>query len=182
MHSSVLFASIRLPPTNKAADMSNRERWVVYPLLFLSIGLGLRKFDMQEADEHIAEVDTLRCKTLEIVTPEGKPRMSIATNALGEALLETSTAEGKTLARISSSASGAALSLFDRTGQSTIRLGYDGPLATLLVMDPTQGELQQLFTVPIFPVQLGKQKADATEPPQNPGGTKPGDESRPPSK
>ena len=77
--------------------MSNRERWVVYPLLFLSIGLGLRKFDMQEADEHIAEVDTLRCKTLEIVTPEGKPRMSIATNALGEALLETSTAEGKTL-------------------------------------------------------------------------------------
>ena len=163
--------------------MSNRERWVVYPLLFLSIGLGLRKFDLQEANQEgpTAGVDTLRCKTLEIVAADGKPRMSIGTNALGDALLETSTADGKPLARISSNASGAALNLFDRAGQSTIRLGFDGPLATLLVMDPTQGELQQLFTVPIRSAQLTKEKSDTKEPPKNPGGTKQGDKSRPPS-
>jgi hypothetical protein len=163
--------------------MSNRERWIVYPLLFLSIGLGLRKFDLQEANQEgpTAEVDTLRCKTLEILAADGKPRLSIGTNNLGEALLETSTAGGKPLARINSNASGAALNLFDRTGQSAIRLGYDGPLAMLLVMDPANGEVQQLFSAPILPVQLDKQKADATEQKQNPIRAKPDDESRPPA-
>jgi hypothetical protein len=165
--------------------MSNRERWVVYPLLFLSIGLGLRNgIDLQEAlqDGHAAEVELLRCKSLEVVAADGKPRITLGTSSQGEASLETAGADGKALVRISSNASGASLNLFDRMGQSVIRLGYENPLAMLLVMDPASGQMQQLFTVPLLPIQLGKPKADGGAVPSDADSPKGETEGESPSK
>jgi hypothetical protein len=154
--------------------MSNRERWVVYPLLFLAIGLGLNNnIQLQEAqqDGHSAQVDLLRCKTLEVVAADGKPRVTISTTDQGEAILETASAAAKPLARIGSNSDGAVLSLFDRTGQSMFRLGYENQFAMLLVLNPSTGKAQQLYSVPLIllprdqnellPLTDGQPKSDA---------------------
>ncbi len=163
--------------------MSNRERWVVYPLLFLAIGLGLNNnIQLQEAqqDGHSAQVDLLRCKTLEVLAADGKPRVTIGTTDQGEALLETASTAGKSLARISSNSSGAVLSLFDRPGQSMVRLGYENQFAMLLVVNPSTGKVQQLYSVP--QILLPRDQFEIESPPLTDGQTKSDAETKSPEK
>src|SRR5215471_18878319 len=98
--------------------MSNRERWVVYPLLFLAIGMAWHNdMDLKQTlhDGHALEVEFVRCKELEIVGADNKPRAKLGTSASGDAVAEAMTAEGKVV----------------------LRLGHEAQQLVLLITDPS---------------------------------------------
>src|SRR5262249_42778270 len=75
--------------------MSDRERWIVFPLLLLAIGLALRN-NLEVQDEgQTAEADVIRCRALEVLGPEGKPTVTITSSSKGDGLLEVCDAGGQ---------------------------------------------------------------------------------------
>ncbi len=119
--------------------MSNRERWIIYPLLFLALGAALRtrllpSFTNLEAETAVIdrlqsanftelkgqriEVDGLICDRLQVnsslvvVAPDGKPRLVLTTGEHGdhtEGELFLLGEEGQFLAALRTNQSGAGL-------------------------------------------------------------------------
>ena len=58
--------------------MSDRERWIIYPLLFLALGAALRDKLTQSVD-----VETIRCKQLVVVDSQETPRIVLNSNDAG---------------------------------------------------------------------------------------------------
>ncbi len=58
--------------------MSDRERWIIYPLLFLALGAALRDKLTQAV-----EVDRIKCKQIVIVDRQGIPKIVLDTNDTG---------------------------------------------------------------------------------------------------
>jgi hypothetical protein len=58
--------------------MTSRERWTVYPLLFLSLGITLK-------DKVTKEITTERvnCRSMVVTDREGKPQISLASTPTG---------------------------------------------------------------------------------------------------
>ena len=146
--------------------MSNRERWVVYPLLFMSLGFSLTNGIAQQeksalrdgGHESVAEVDHVRCKSLEIVGADDKPRLSMGISTSGGGLLQLGAPDGTVQAQVDSNLSGGLLSLFDHTGKVAVRLGYEGEQIILAISGPI-GTLR-----PGFVVSLPDVRGDLTEP------------------
>ena len=165
--------------------MSNRERWIVYPLLFMSLGFSFTNgLELQErsalhdrGSESVADVGHLRCKSLEIIGADGKPRGSIGTSDAGNGLLQLGAPDGTLQAKLDSNLSGALLSLFDRSGKVAVRLGYEGEQIILAITGPL-GTLRPGFVVPLPDV-----RGDLIEPRSDSGsaegGKKDGDAASP---
>jgi hypothetical protein len=108
--------------------MSDRERWIVYPLLFLAIGLGLNNHALPDQhDANSAEVDALRCKTLEVLDAQGKPKIKLGTID-GSGLIETAAANGAVMTELGTGAQGGHLTLFDADRQKLVLVGFDGQI------------------------------------------------------
>ena len=58
--------------------MSDRERWIIYPLLFLALGAALRDKLTQAV-----EVDRIKCKQFVVVDRQGIPKIVLDTNDTG---------------------------------------------------------------------------------------------------
>lgn len=127
--------------------MTDRERWVVYPLLFLSIGLSMHNDIEMQAYPRANEDSTLRCKTLEIVGPQGKPAVQITSTSDGDGLLETADAQGNRQSRISPNATGATLELYDREGKTYALVGHESNLIGLFAGDVKSGRALSVATV-----------------------------------
>jgi len=141
--------------------MSNRERWVVYPLLFMSLGMSLtnglerqEKSALQEraSDKHgNVEVGVLRCKTLEVVTPDGKPRWALGTTAAGEGSLDLIGKDNALDAQLQDNTSGALLSLFHRKDRVGLHLGFDNEEGRLFITDREGKPIHSWISIPILP-------------------------------
>jgi hypothetical protein len=157
--------------------MSNRERWVVYPLLFMSLGMSLTNgLERQEksaiqdrAHESVADVGHLRCTSLEIIGADGKPRISMGAKDGGNGYLQLGAPDGTLQAQLNSNLSGALLSLFDRTGKIAVRLGYEGEQIVLAISGPIGTLLR-----PGFVVSLPDVRGDLVEPKSDAGNSAPG--------
>jgi hypothetical protein len=162
--------------------MSNRERWVVYPLLFMSLGMSLTNgLDRQERaalqdrapDKHgNVEVVVLRCKTLEIVAPDGKPRWALGTTAAGEGSLDLIGKDNALEAQLQGNPSGGLLSLFHRQDRVGLHLGFDNEEARLLITDRSGKPSHSWISIPIPPAGTiepisPKINADDSESPQS---------------
>ncbi|HEY2759298.1 MAG TPA: hypothetical protein VGI75_01105 [Pirellulales bacterium] len=170
--------------------MSDRERWIVYPLLFLAIGMSMRNQALFDEDRDVrkhAESELIRCRGLEVVDASGKTRWIMGTTKSGEGLLELSGDEGKLAARLTSNPTGALLSLLDRTGELALDIGYQSQ-QILMIISHRLVPQYQVFRLPIIPPRdrdAATQKTD-DEPATDGGGapdTKadPSKESEPPS-
>jgi hypothetical protein len=109
--------------------MSNRERWVVYPLLFLAIGMAWHNdidFKQTLHDGRALEVELVRCKELEIVGEDNKPRAKLGTGTNGDAVAEAMTAEGMV----------------------ALRLGHVAQQLVLLITDSSNEHLHPLNSLP----------------------------------
>jgi len=142
--------------------MSDRERWIVYPLLFLAIGLAMRNDLAMQDEEHGGEVDVVRCKALEVVGPEGKPTATISTNSNGDGFLETGSASGEVQTRLGANVSGATLELLDRAGKLYALVGHDADRVGFFVGDTESGKLLPLFA-PIVRTRTGEQNSATPE-------------------
>jgi hypothetical protein len=62
--------------------MSTRERWVIYPLLFLAIGFAMRSGVIQSEQEKQITTDLVRCKAIEV--EDDQPRVIIKAKGKGD--------------------------------------------------------------------------------------------------
>jgi hypothetical protein len=116
--------------------MSNRERWTVYPLLFLTLGIAL-------TDKVTRRVDTdfVQCKTLLVTDGRGNPRVIV-----------TPTAEG-----------GIVEAHAANSGINVI-LGQTNAMAGLMFSDASNRLLPQ-FAVPLSPKVPAPAEQEGDEPP-----------------
>jgi hypothetical protein len=84
--------------------MSDRERWIVYPLLFLALAVGLRDKLTQTV-----RADRVECRALVLHDERQKPLLMLVPAALAESRSEESPAEG--------------VLLLDGAGRELARLG-----------------------------------------------------------
>ena len=64
--------------------MSDRERWIVYPVLFFAVMLGAKnKFSLSG----VVEVEALTCEQLRVLGPDGRTMVQLGANAGGYATI-----------------------------------------------------------------------------------------------
>ncbi|HZZ30173.1 MAG TPA: hypothetical protein VFE46_19400 [Pirellulales bacterium] len=144
--------------------MSDRERWIVYPLLFLALGLSLRnELIIQDAQQdRSVELDQVRCKGLQIMGPDGKAKITLGTDQEGDGLLETGP-EDNPLIKIGANSSGAELSLYDADHKKFLMLGFNGQIAGLLAGLVGQREFYPMSIVPISRTPRTEEKSKPSD-------------------
>ena len=60
--------------------MSDRERWIVYPILFFAVSLGLRN---NGGFRGTVDFETIECSNLLVRSPDGLPKVQVDTNGSG---------------------------------------------------------------------------------------------------
>src|SRR5437016_4917791 len=101
--------------------MTSRERWTIYPLLFLALGISLR-------DKITSTVDlrSITCEVLSIVDHEGKQQLRLTSGQMvlsgadGEPLVEIG---NRRLTRRAASGSAGELRLFGAKGHRLVTVG-----------------------------------------------------------
>lgn len=66
--------------------MSNRERWIVYPLLLFTL---LTTMSRRLFESGMAEFGTIHCHELVVTSPDGSPRIALRQDATGDSGLIT---------------------------------------------------------------------------------------------
>ena len=103
--------------------MSDRERWIVYPLLVLSLALAVK--DRYDAWQGTSEFNVLVCRTLVVETEVGQVQAVIQENTRGAAELSLA-GEGELVeASLTADDGGGRLMLMRRADQKAILLGHD---------------------------------------------------------
>ncbi len=142
--------------------MSERERWVVYPLLFLAIGIATRSGIELQSQQQITEAkagkfDSIRCKELQLIDDHDRVLITLqeASKQRAGAIMVNNT-EGNTIARITADlTSGAGLvETMTANGTPQIVLTSNSNMAVIGMYD--RGRL-----IPLVP-------ADANTLPANP--------------
>jgi hypothetical protein len=116
--------------------MSNRERWTVYPLLFMTLGIALTDKVTRQVN-----TDLVRCKTLLVTDRQGNPRVIV-----------TPTAEG-----------GIVEAHAANSGINVV-LGQTNAMAGLMFSDASHRLLPQ-FAVPLAPRVPAPAEQEGDEPP-----------------
>jgi hypothetical protein len=120
--------------------MSTRERWVVYPLLFLALGTAIKP--------KLVPAERVSCRFLEVVDQELRPRIRLTAGAADEGairiinrigqpvvvlrtdaatragLIETLSDDGKPQTAMMSSATGGEVAAFDLGVRKSVALGH----------------------------------------------------------
>ncbi len=135
--------------------MSTRERWIVYPILFLTLGIAMRDKILPPAriggfgtKLEAGEIDVRRlrcgefqagkgicnqlesgrseCRELFVVGPNGRPAIvALADPKSHNGVLETFTADGKPLVQLQSSEAGGIIMTFGSSGRVLV-IGENG--------------------------------------------------------
>jgi len=72
-----------------AAGMSQRERWIVYPLLFLALGIALRDKMSGTIDTGTIVCERVLCQRLNVGPADGPPGVVIGSERLKQASAES---------------------------------------------------------------------------------------------
>lgn len=103
--------------------MSDRERWIVYPLLALSLALGVK--GRYDAWRGTSEFNVLVCRTLLVQNELGEAQAVIQQNQRGAAELNLAGPDGLVEASLTADEGGGRLVLLRRADQKAIALGHD---------------------------------------------------------
>jgi hypothetical protein len=139
--------------------MSTRERWIVYSLLFMTLGIALRDKVMppthlgnlgMRIEAGMVTAQRIRCSELAVTGPKGQPVVVAGTDAEGRAgLIETFTTGGKPQVRLFSNEAGGALTAIERAGKLALVLGDTGQNFGLFAEFPELGQLVSLASFPL---------------------------------
>jgi hypothetical protein len=120
--------------------MSTRERWIVYPLLFLALGAAIKpKLEALEAGAPGAstvdlDVDRIRCRALYVVGADNRPRIRMAPALTsGEGELQITDERGKAMVRLRAEAAS--------RGGLIETLREDGSIQTAMMSNADGGEV-----------------------------------------
>ena len=76
--------------------MSTRERWIVYPLLFLALGTAIKP--------KLVPAERVSCRHLEVVDEKLEPRIRMSAGALDNGEIRIINRDGKAVVRLKSDA------------------------------------------------------------------------------
>lgn len=115
--------------------MSTRERWIVYPLLFMTLGIALRDKVLPPNRLAVGTVvcnrlqsNRAECNTLLVNDPAGRPVVVAGTDAnTGAGTIETLTPRGTPQVRLFSTDTGGMLTTIGHGGKVLLVLGHVGP-------------------------------------------------------
>lgn len=113
--------------------MSSRERWTVYPLLLLAIGMGIKT-----RVSGIENVPSLGCQALTINGEDGRPLVRIHANAAKQGQIEFYNPEGKLLLAAGAGHDGKAgqLVIVNDNGKPQVEIGSDGHAGLIQTCGP----------------------------------------------
>jgi hypothetical protein len=131
--------------------MSTRERWIVYPLLFLALGAALRDKMLNKIEVSRLQCDWLQvnglatcegqsvCRELIVAGPTGRPAVVAGTNPqLGNGgIIRTFTSNGLPLVQVAPSEVGGVVDVFGGGGE--IRVGHVGKEFGIWAQVPGKG-------------------------------------------
>ncbi|MEN6405723.1 MAG: hypothetical protein ABFC77_04545 [Thermoguttaceae bacterium] len=114
--------------------MSNRERWIVYPLLFLSLGMAVRDKVMPHGVLRAKELicdhvvsNRSECLALLVNGPKNRPVVIAGTDTnLRAGSIETFTEDGLPQVQLRSTESGGMVTAIGQAGKVVLILGYFG--------------------------------------------------------
>lgn len=120
--------------------MTDRERWTVYPLLFLALGISLKDKLTRTVETDRVQCKTLVCEALEVGGPEPGQRVTIMQgHILCRSLVATDETGKLQLAAVSSNQDGGILRTYGtHTGTHAV-LGNFKQYAGLLFVDARGG-------------------------------------------
>ncbi len=167
--------------------MTSRERWTVYPLLFLSLGMGLRSRltgtvqceNLVIASRDGKPVARLHATAdhrgqLEFITPDGKVTLVEGTSPDGQSgMLEMFGVDGRPLVAIGVNMFGGGLTAWRRDHKLLIAVGHEEQGPAIFAINP---RTDQRAVVPFLPVV---RKPPATAEPQPSAPAKPDAEKSP---
>ena len=111
--------------------MTSRERWTVYPLLFMALGFGFKNGIDNQADHESFDGrlvrskefngkefngDVVRCKELVVVNESDKPVVQVSTNKTGAGIVQTANSNGTFQVVLTADSAGGVLRLLDVNG------------------------------------------------------------------
>jgi hypothetical protein len=98
--------------------MTSRERWTIYPLLFMAIGFSLKNGIESQADHESFDGKIVRCKGLVVVNEAGKPVVEMTSNQKsGAGVLEARNGDGVLQVVLTADPPGGVLRMLDVTGK-----------------------------------------------------------------
>jgi hypothetical protein len=167
--------------------MSTRERWIVYPLLFMTLGIALRDKIVppehrgnvgEELQAGVVTAKQVRCAQLQtaevlVGSPGDHPVVIVGTDANTHAgLIETFTAGGMLQVRLHSNNIGGMVTAFERAGKLALILCDTGQNFGLFAEVPDLGQhvpltLPWRFETKPAPSQPPKKPAEV-QPPKTP--------------
>ena len=137
--------------------MSTRERWTIYPLLFLALGVGLRSkitstFDIGLLTSRVVKgsqaviTPMVQCEDLMIIGRDNKPRIRLGRTALDTGRIELYGRDGSLLAALSANPDGTCgtLTLLTSDGKPRLNLFADHPAGVVETLNAA-GEIQVLL-------------------------------------
>ena len=86
--------------------MSNRERWTVYPLIFMTLGIAVK-----DKITRLVQTDSVVCRELKVTDRQGKPQVIVAPNMVVCHELLVTDRHGKPQVIVGSNASGGVVQL-----------------------------------------------------------------------
>jgi hypothetical protein len=122
------------PLSKERRAMSTRERWVVYPLLFLTLGIALRDKVVPRNTLRVREVVCERlvcnrseCRTLLVNGPKDRPVVIAGTDVNTRAgTIETFTENGVPQVRLLSTDTGGMVTTIGHAGKVILVMGHTG--------------------------------------------------------
>jgi hypothetical protein len=163
--------------------MSTRERWIVYPLLFLTLGIALRDKvvppsqircnELQAGQVVCNRLESVQseCRTLLVHGPNGRPVVVAgADNASRAGTIETFTVNGLPQIQLHSTEHGGMITTIGHAGKLILALGDMGQSFGLLAQLP---DLRQIIPLAVFPWKFDAKPSNSVPPKTPPPPDKP---------
>jgi hypothetical protein len=165
--------------------MTERERWTVYPLLFLSLGIAMRSKITSSLDLHEMTCHTLKSREVEIIGEDGGVRLvltALAPGAGGGGVVQILSGRGKREVVLGAMPRGGLLEVATPDGVLQVVLG-GAPAGGFVETRDRRGTLVRTLAVGLNPLMLGKVGPPPAPPTEKPASetAEPESETPPPS-
>jgi hypothetical protein len=151
--------------------MSDRERWVVYPLLFLALGMAMFDGLRFQAEQQTKKVETkspefesIRCKELRVIDENGQLRVALGESAKQNVgLITVHNTDGKPVVRLTADEKGGAGIIETASSNGTPQIVLTSNANTAVIGMYDRGRL-----IPLAPADVISQPPPSNQKPQRP--------------
>jgi hypothetical protein len=145
-----------VPLALESIGMTERERWTVYPLLFLSLAIAMRSKITSSLELHEMSCDTLKSREVQITGEDGGVRMVLSAHpaAAGGGMVRVFSAQGNAEVVIGAMPHGGLVELISAEGIRQVVIGVAQPGGFVETLDH-QAKMVRTLAVGLNPGMRG---------------------------